>query len=271
MDTSNNVQITVTKIINAPGRGILASGHVEHGIVHLGDVLQVYNHHPGAAARVGQISLGNKLVKEARIGDEALLLLESITETDIQAGNRLLPGEQKDLPKTDEEAWEKLPERIEPILHLRQFVGKIALLAFLSIFWIVPIFIIISMVNSSVPVLFIIGFFLFWYGIAGFITYGVVKALIYGLRGRKSFLEGQSQTIAQIMRRRVAEHEGQYGTTYTFHLQVEFKPTLAAVNVGLMHLEASVSKKLYETLWGRDSVNITYAVEDPRIFVIEGE
>jgi hypothetical protein len=127
------------------------------------------------------------------------------------------------------------------------------------------------MVNSNVPILFMIGFFLVWYGIVGFITYGVVKALIYGLRGRNSFLHGQSQTITQILRRRVVEHDGQYGTTYTFHLQVEFTPTLATVSGGVMQLEASVSKKLYESLWGRDSVNITYAVEDPRIFVIEGE
>jgi len=271
MNTSNNIQITVTKIINAPGRGILASGHVEGGVVHLGDVLQVHNHHPGATARVGQISMGSKMVKEARMGDDALLLLERIAETDVHPGDHLLPGQESDLPKTDEESWEKLPERIQPILHFRQLAGKIALLAFLSIFWIVPIFIIISMVNSSVPVLIMIGFFLFWYGIVGFITYGVVKALIYGLRGRKSFQQGQSQTIAQILRRRVVEHEGKYGTTYTFHLQMEFTPTLATVNTGKMRLEASINKKLYEALWGRESVSITYAVEDPRIFVLEGE
>src|SRR5512139_2463689 len=178
MNTINNIRITVTKIINAPGQGVLAAGHIEGGLVHVGDLLQVHNHQPGVTARVGRISIGSKVVKEARSGSDAMLLLEKIEESEIHPGDRLLPGEEKELRKTDEESWEKLPERIEPILHFRQFIGKLAMLAFLAIFWIVPIFILVSMIGSNGPWYLIIGFFV-WYGVIGYTTYTKIREFIH--------------------------------------------------------------------------------------------
>ena len=93
MSKPDTVQMTVKSFISAPGRGVLASVRVEGGTVHVGDALQVHNSRHGATARVGQISLGSKLVKEARSGDEVLLLLENLGEADVHPGDRLLPGE----------------------------------------------------------------------------------------------------------------------------------------------------------------------------------
>ena len=270
MSTPNTVQMTIKSIISAPGRGVLASVRVEGGTVHVGDELQVHNSRPGATARVGQISLGSKPVKEARPGDEALLLLENLGEADVHTGDRLLPGEEKNLTRSDKESWAKLPDRVQPILHFRQFVGKIAWLAFLSIFWIVPPLVIIAGDQENLSFL-LLGFFLFWYAVVGFATYRIAKGLIQGLRGRRAFLHGQAQAVARVLRGRVVEHEDKYGTTYTYHLQLEFNPTMAAVGAGSLQLEAQIGRKLYENLEGNESVVVAYAVEDPHIFVLEGE
>jgi hypothetical protein len=233
--------------------------------------LQTRERAPGATARVGQISLGGKRAKEARRGDEALLRQENLSEADVHPGDRLLLGEEKNPALSDEEPWAKLPERVQPILHFRQLVGKIALLAFLSIFWIVPALAIMFFRGQENERILLLGFFLFWYVAVGLVTYRIAKGLIQGLRGRRMFLHGQAQATARILRRRVVEHEGNYGTSYSYHLQLEFNPTMAAVSAGSLQLEAQISHKLYQSLLRNEPVEVSYAVEDPHIFILEDE
>ena len=271
MDKINDVQITVTKLVKPTGRGVLILGHVDNGILHVRDILQVHNHQPGVTARIGRLYKSGKKIQEAEAGNDIKLLLERIQETEINPGDRLMPGNKKDLLQIQK--WEKLQERIEPILYLRQILGQIVWLVFLGIFLIVPVFFVIPMFHAADRSSLIkLGLLMvFWCGPISYLTYRQVIGLIEGLKGRNIFFQGNAQAMAQILNRRVAEHDSSYSTTYTYHLQLKFTPTIGAVDAGSLQCGASIGKKLYENLRASQSVNITYATEDPRIFVIEGE
>ena len=50
-----------------------------------------------------------------------------------------------------------------------------------------------------------------------------------------------------------------------------FTATLAQVPAGVQRYQLPVSKKLYDQLLSEETVPLTYATQDPRIFMIEGE
>jgi hypothetical protein len=65
--------------------------------------------------------------------------------------------------------------------------------------------------------------------------------------------------------------EGRLETSYSYHTILEFSPKVVARTPVNMVVEALISKSLYNTLKDTPTVNIRYAVKNPRIFLIEGE
>ncbi len=173
-----------------------------------------------------------------------------------------------------EYTWLKLPKRIEPALTFGQFLKSAAPLAFLSLFWIVPLVVVYFIISSQgladfpLPVLL---FLLVWFGIVGYITFRAGKGFLQSLIGRYKFLRSSSRASARILHRKIKVVEGDNGDTYTHLLQLEFTPSIEAGIPGVMRLEAETSPRLYENLSERSTVNVTYALDDPRVLVLDGE
>lgn len=88
---------------------------------------------------------------------------------------------------------------------------------------------------------------------------------------RVIFLQGQSRTTAEIRERRVVRHDDGPGGSYTYHLLLEFKSTVPVDSTKTVQFIAMIDENHYKRLAEKKSVGITYAVVNPRIFVIDGE
>ena len=98
------------------------------------------------------------------------------------------------------------------------------------------------------------------------------ERLAEGLNAKEKFLRGQSQTTANILRRFTKDVSVDPGEEHLAHyILLEFIPDQATVSTNLVQFQAVISEVLFEKLAGRKSVGITYAVEDPRIFILDGE
>ncbi|MCU0485305.1 MAG: hypothetical protein MUC85_04255, partial [Anaerolineales bacterium] len=63
-----------------------------------------------------------------------------------------------------------------------------------------------------------------------------------------------------------------YGSvSYTYQLLLEFEPMMAQPSVGTQRYEATVGEPIYQALYESQTVNLTYAIQNPRIFLLEGE
>ena len=84
-------------------------------------------------------------------------------------------------------------------------------------------------------------------------------------------MNNQSRTTAKILAGRVKPEYDQYGTHYSYHIQLKFTPVEATVHHSVINAQASIGERFYKSPENHDSVNIIYAVDDPMIFMIEGE
>jgi len=115
-------------------------------------------------------------------------------------------------------------------------------------------------------------FFLFGFGgIVLFATITIFRSYLKSLRCTDTFEKNQSKTTAKILARRVRSDQDQYGTHYSYHLQLKFTPVEATGGHSVINVYASINQRFYQSLENHDSVNIIYAVDDPMIFLIEGE
>ena len=249
-------------------------------------LLLVWSQTRGKARTTGRASrtfAGSKRMKDTRPGGEAAQPPADLSAVNFHPDDQLWLAEGEIPASSHEDSWANLSERAKPMLSPGESVGPIVLLAFLSIFWLVPLGIFLKMAFqpgglqegfpgiSPLMAIVLLVFVLVWYGGLSIPTRQLIKRLVRGLRARRRFLRGQAQATARILRGRVVKHKEEYGTTYTYHLQLEFNPTMAAVSAGSLQLEAQIGRKLYESLEGNESVMVSYAVEDPHIFVLEGE
>jgi hypothetical protein len=277
MSTNPNFRMIVDHVVEVPKSGMLVRGWIEGGIIQVGDAVQVMNSSPGPTVEVRQISVNGKQVKQANPGTQADLLLIGLKPVDIHPGNRLIPGQKEEAIKLPEEQpWLKLPERIAPLFGFKAFIGSLGSMVFAIIFIAVPIF--ITYINwenyihggiqqNLIIIIVSLGFF----AVGGWMLFRSIRGFLQSMHGRRVFQEGNTPTTAHILRRRVVSHNSKYGETYTYHIQVEFNPTLAMIAAGTQQFEAQISKKLYQKLEEAESVQVTYATAEPRIFVVEGE
>ena len=105
----------------------------------------------------------------------------------------------------------------------------------------------------------------------GYLVSSELNALDKMLNYRVIFLQGQSRTTAEIRERRVVRHDDGPGGSYTYHLLLEFKSTVPVDSTKTVQFIAMIDENHYKRLAEKKSVGITYAVVNPRIFVIDGE
>lgn len=276
MSTNSNFSMIIDHQIVAPGQGTLVKGRIEGGAIHIGDIIQVSNEQPGPTVEVGRISIGSQVVSQASASEEAVLLLVGLNPAQVHPGDRLVPGRADRLVRTpEEEPWPKLPERILPLRRLRDILGSLALLTLLSLFLIFPIFILIGALSSPPTELggwiMVVLFMLGWYGFLGWVMYITLHNFFVRLHGRRAFSAGKGKAQAHILRRSIEVHEGQYSDSVHYELHIEFNPLQANQAPGVQQYKLDVNERLYNKLAGNDTVLVTYATRDPRIFLIEGE
>ncbi|HAW52798.1 MAG TPA: hypothetical protein DCX54_10810 [Flavobacteriales bacterium] len=153
-----------------------------------------------------------------------------------------------------------LPSRVKPALCIRDFIMPVVLISFYCglIFAILPI------VSASNFMLLFVVFFCGW----------VVKeviSLFEMFAVRNTFQLGQSRAVANILRRRVQDRRDVYNPHYTYLIQVSFLPTMAVNNDATVQYQLEVSGSQYNSLLYKKTVEITYAIKDPRIFILDGE
>jgi len=105
----------------------------------------------------------------------------------------------------------------------------------------------------------------------GYLVSSELNALDKMSKDRAIFLRGQSRTTAEIRGRWEVRHDDGPGGSYTYHLRLEFKPTVRVDSTKTVQFIAMIDENHYKRLSKQKSVDITYAVENPRIFVIDGE
>ena len=270
MSTHPNFLMVVDNLVEVP-RGMLARGRVEGGEIHQGDAVLVGNAPGGKTVQVGQISVDKKVTLSAEPGSVATLLLAGLGFEDIRPGDRLLPGqaEQVVLPP-EAKPWEPLPQRIYPILRLREILGPVVFLAFLVMLMAVPVVIIVLLRRGGAQGEISTWFFLIslvFLVIPGLMAYRILRGLRRSLKGRQVYGLGHATTTAHILNRQKVYHSGKYSDYFTYGIRVEVTATLAQVQ----RYQLPVSKKLYDQLLSEETVPLTYATQDPRIFMIEGE
>ena len=164
--------------------------------------------------------------------------------------------------------WDRLLER-KPPLRVRDSMRHIVGLIFLIPFWIGIVFIVQTMLDF--PNCGILFFLLVFGGLVFFVTKTIFLSYLEALRSTDTFGKNQSQITAKILARRVKPEYDQYGTHYSYQLQLRFTPIETTDGHNVINVQASISKLFYESLENRDLVNIIYAVDDPMIILIEGE
>jgi len=154
-----------------------------------------------------------------------------------------------------------LHSRLKPALHIRDFIMPV----FLISIYCGSIFAILSIVSDSS------GFMLLFVGVFLWLMVKDVFSLLEMLAVRNTFQQGQSRAIAKISRRRVQDRRDVYNPHYTYLIQVSFLPTIAVNNDATVQYQLEVSGSLYNSLLYKKTVEITYAIKDPRIFILDGE
>ena len=82
-------RMTVDDIFFIKGRGLVAMGRVEAGVLHIGDELQVNG---AKTVTVAGIEAFRKILDEAREGDNIGVLLKDLERGDVNPGDVLSSG-----------------------------------------------------------------------------------------------------------------------------------------------------------------------------------
>jgi translation elongation factor EF-Tu-like GTPase len=81
-------RMPVTDVFSIRGRGTVAVGQVEEGIVRTGDEVVIN----GLAVRVDAIEAFRKIIEEARAGDNVGLLFSTLEKSQINRGDTVTAG-----------------------------------------------------------------------------------------------------------------------------------------------------------------------------------
>ncbi len=97
MSTDPAFQMTVEDIFMIRGRGIVVVGSIKSGVLKVGDKITVKGQTGEKEATVTGLEMFGKKAKEAKAGEKIGVLLDGITQDEIQQGDRLVgPGQGMD-------------------------------------------------------------------------------------------------------------------------------------------------------------------------------
>lgn len=90
MDQEKDFRFVVEKVYSIPGRGVVASGRVERGLISVGDQIGFLGLEGRIIpAQVAAIEVSRRLVETAEAGNEASLLLQGVKKEQIATGTIL--------------------------------------------------------------------------------------------------------------------------------------------------------------------------------------
>jgi elongation factor Tu len=95
-DTDKPFLMPIEDIFSISGRGTVATGRVERGVVKVNDKLQLVGIHPTKETVATGLEMFNKILDEARAGENVGILLRGVEKKDIERGMVLAaPGTVK--------------------------------------------------------------------------------------------------------------------------------------------------------------------------------
>ena len=96
----------VEDVFSITGRGTVATGRVERGVVKVGDVVEIIGYHDTKSTTVTGVEMFRKLLDQAEAGDNIGALLRGISREEIQRGQVLAkPGSVKPHTKFTAEVY----------------------------------------------------------------------------------------------------------------------------------------------------------------------
>ena len=96
----------VEDVFSITGRGTVATGRVERGVVKVGDVVEIIGYHETKSTTVTGVEMLRKLLDQAEAGDNIGALLRGISREEIQRGQVLAkPGSVKPHTKFTSEVY----------------------------------------------------------------------------------------------------------------------------------------------------------------------
>ena len=96
----------VEDVFSITGRGTVATGRVERGVVKVGDVVEIIGYHETKSTTVTGVEMFRKLLDQAEAGDNIGALLRGISREEIQRGQVLAkPGSVKPNTKFTAEVY----------------------------------------------------------------------------------------------------------------------------------------------------------------------
>jgi len=169
-------------------------------------------------------------------------------------------------------AWNELYWRKKPVLGSREVFTFGWQLFWVIILGILPIPGVMAVIGSfrdpdAPPILCGIGFFLLVYAFIFSLGKSLIQGMKQGSSSGEKFRQGNARAVAKILRRHSESHLTQYGDVSRNDLQLEFMTS----NDRVVRLNVSVSEHLYKRLINSTSINVTYALNDPWILLIDGE
>jgi elongation factor Tu len=112
----------IEDIFSIEGRGTVATGRIERGIVKLNDEVEIVGYHPTVKTTVTGIEMFNKTMDEGQAGDNVGILLRGIKKEDIRRGQVIAkPGSIT--PHTEFEAEVFILTKEEGGRHTPFFTG----------------------------------------------------------------------------------------------------------------------------------------------------
>lgn len=121
-DTDKPFLMPIEDIFSIEGRGTVATGRVERGIIHLNDEVEIIGYHPTIKTVVTGLEMFNKSLDESQAGDNVGVLLRGIKKEEIRRGQVLAkPGSIT--PHTEFEAEVYILAKEEGGRHTPFFTG----------------------------------------------------------------------------------------------------------------------------------------------------
>ena len=105
-DTDKPLLLPVEDVFSITGRGTVATGRVERGVVKVGDVVEIIGYHDTKSTTVTGVEMFRKLLDQAEAGDNIGALLRGVSREEIQRGQVLAkPGSVKPHTKFTSEVY----------------------------------------------------------------------------------------------------------------------------------------------------------------------
>ena len=121
-DTDKPFLMPVEDVFSIEGRGTVATGKIERGIIKVGEDIEIVGIHPTAKTTVTGVEMFNKSLEQGMAGDNAGILIRGIKKEDIHRGQVLAaPGSVT--PHTEFEAEVYILKKEEGGRHTPFFSG----------------------------------------------------------------------------------------------------------------------------------------------------